>query len=427
MKVEKRFFFLALISLGLGGLFAFLVALARTPGIYKLFPPGYFYHALVGHVDLAIVVFLLSFTMLLWNKFFPAEDSVSFYLAFFGFLGIALASFSGWGIAVSNNYLPTIVHPVFFFGALSFFCGLWLASIIRLKTVFRSIFSKDPLINSLSVSVILAFLMLLATLTSAFKTGSHDALYLFYERLYWAPGHIHQFLNGAVLLFSWYFLSKLLGIKHELGFLRFANMSFLLFGFLLVLVPVIFEDPVSRNAKIFTELSYAIGLGIPIFLHVFNLLRKSVLSTSPYSLAFWLSVSLYLLGIVIAYAGLKADLRVPAHYHGAVTSLTLTLMAISYYLFKEYGWIREFPKIAKPQLFLYGFGMILFVLGLYFAGFKGAPRKTYGTGFTEDPFVLFSLVLMMVGTVFAVISGVMFVIYMLKTGLKAKYANLSAN
>ncbi|WP_448584206.1 cbb3-type cytochrome c oxidase subunit I [Thermocrinis sp.] len=425
--MERGFFFLSLISLGLGGLLAFLVALARTPGLYKFFPPGYFYHALVGHVDLAIVVFLLSFTMLLWSRFFPAKDSISFYLALSGFLGIAIASFSGRGVAVSNNYLPTIVHPIFFAGSILFFSGLWLASIIRLKIAVKSIFSKNPLINSLSVSILLAFMMLLATLTSAFKTGDHSELYLFYERLYWAPGHIHQFLNGAILLFSWYFLSKLLGINHHLNILRFTNLSFLIFGTLLVLVPVIFEDPVSREAKIFTELSYAIGLGIPIFLHVFNLLRRIVLNFSTYSMALWLSISLYLLGIVIAYAGLKSDLRVPAHYHGAVTSLTLAVMAISYYLLKEYGWIKEFPKIAKPQLFLYGFGMILFVLGLYFAGFKGAPRKTYGTGFTEDPFVIFSLVLMMLGTVFAVISGVIFVVYTLKAGLRARHANFFAD
>jgi heme/copper-type cytochrome/quinol oxidase subunit 1 len=136
---------------------------------------------------------------------------------------------------------------------------------------------------------------------------------------------------------------------------------------------------------------------------------------------------LYFLGVFIAYAGLKSDLRVPAHYHGAVTSLTLALMGISYHLVKEYGWIKDFPKTARFQLFMYGFGMVLFVLGLYFAGFKGAPRKTYGTGFTDDPFVLLSLGLMMVGTVFAVIGGFIFVISMLRISLKGRNAGISAN
>lgn len=180
-------------------------------------------------------------------------------------MGIALISFSGKGTAVPNNYLPTIDHPLFFAGAILFFSGFWIASLVRLDLAIKNIFSKDPLINSLSISVVLALMMLLATLISIPKTGSHSELYLFYERLYWAPGHIHQFLNGAVLLFSWYFLAKLLGVEHELKLLRYTNLSFLFFSVLLVLVPVIFEDPVSRSAKVFTEISYAIGLGIPIF------------------------------------------------------------------------------------------------------------------------------------------------------------------
>jgi hypothetical protein len=46
--MERPLFLLSIVSLGLGGLLAFLVALARTPILYKLFPPGYFYHASGG-------------------------------------------------------------------------------------------------------------------------------------------------------------------------------------------------------------------------------------------------------------------------------------------------------------------------------------------------------------------------------------------
>ena len=63
-------------------------------------------------------------------------------------------------------------------------------------------------------------------------------------------------------------------------------------------------------------------------------------------------------------------------------------------------------------------GMVLFVLGLFFAGLKGAPRKTYGTGFTQDPMVIFYLSLMGVGTLLAVAGGVIFVLYALRVVLK---------
>jgi heme/copper-type cytochrome/quinol oxidase subunit 1 len=61
--------------------------------------------------------------------------------------------------------------------------------------------------------------------------------------------------------------------------------------------------------------------------------------------------------------------------------------------------------------------MIMFILGLYFAGREGAPRKTYGTGYTQDPTVLASLIIMGVGTMMAVIGGVLFVLYILKSVL----------
>ena len=59
--MEKRWFLLSIISLGLGGFLALVAAIARTPAIYKLVPPGYFYHSIIGHVDLAIVGFFSHF------------------------------------------------------------------------------------------------------------------------------------------------------------------------------------------------------------------------------------------------------------------------------------------------------------------------------------------------------------------------------
>jgi cytochrome c oxidase subunit 1 len=55
--MEKKWLLLSVVSLGLGGFLALVAAIARTPAIYKLVPPGYFYHSIIGHVDLAIVGF----------------------------------------------------------------------------------------------------------------------------------------------------------------------------------------------------------------------------------------------------------------------------------------------------------------------------------------------------------------------------------
>lgn len=430
--MHKRWLLLSIVSLGLGGLLALVAAVARTPAIYKLVPPGYFYHAIIGHVDLAIVGFFLTFTLLLWQLTFREELKSPFYLSLTGIFFIALVSLLGVGKGVSNNYLPTIDHPLFWLGALLFFAGFWLGGFGLLARAEKGIFSENPREHLASVSILLSIFMFLAFLTSIPKAGSREELYLFYERLYWAPGHIHQFINGVMLLYAWYYLFEIKGVRLELGRLRYVSFLFLSFCFMYVFIPIIFADPVSEGARRLTDLGYAVGLGLPIFFHIFFLLKNFKKGKNLYSTAFFISLVLYLLGVFIAYAGvlpslvsyfinpsseyigMKSNLSIPAHYHGVITSQTLAFMTIAYHLFKELGYTQRLSKISLPQVYLYGTGMVLFVLGLFFAGLRNAPRKTYGTGFTDDPVVLMSLGLMGIGTLLAVAGGVIFVLYSLK-------------
>ncbi len=430
--MHKKWLLLSIVSLGLGGLLALVAAVARTPAIYKLVPPGYFYHAIIGHVDLAIVGFFLTFTLLLWQLTFKEELKTPFYLSLTGIFFIALVSLLGVGKGVSNNYLPTIDHPLFWLGALLFFAGFWLGGFGLLARAEKGIFSENPREHLASVSILLSIFMLLAFLTSIPKAGSREELYLFYERLYWAPGHIHQFINGVMLLYAWYYLFEIKGVRLELGRLRYVSFLFLSFCFMYVFIPIIFADPVSEGARRLTDLGYAVGLGLPIFFHIFFLLKNFKKGKDLYSTAFFISLVLYLLGVFIAYAGvlpslvsyfinpsseyigMKSNLSIPAHYHGVITSQTLAFMTIAYHLFKELGYTQRLSKISLPQVYLYGTGMVLFVLGLFFAGLRNAPRKTYGTGFTDDPVVLMSLGLMGIGTLLAVAGGVIFVLYSLK-------------
>ncbi len=430
--MHKKWLLLSIVSLGLGGLLALVAAVARTPVVYKLVPPGYFYHAIIGHVDLAIVGFFLTFTLLLWQLTFKEELKTPFYLSLTGIFFIALVSLLGVGKGVSNNYLPTIDHPLFWLGALLFFAGFWLGSFGLLARAEKGIFSENPREHLASVSILLSIFMLLAFLTSIPKAGSREELYLFYERLYWAPGHTHQFINGVMLLYAWYYLFEIKGIRLELGRLRYVSFLFLSFCFMYVFIPIIFADPVSEGARRLTDLGYAVGLGLPIFFHIFFLLKNFKKGKDLYSTAFFISLVLYLLGVFIAYAGvlpslvsyfinpsseyigMKSNLSIPAHYHGVITSQTLAFMTTAYHLFKELGYTQRLSKISLPQVYLYGTGMVLFVLGLFFAGLRNAPRKTYGTGFTDDPVVLMSLGLMGIGTLLAVAGGAIFVLYSLK-------------
>jgi hypothetical protein len=235
---------------------------------------------------------------------------------------------------------------------------------------------------------------------------------IYYERLFWTPGHIQQILNGTLLVSVWYVLQRMVGIERNWRLLKFVNVVFLVSAGALFIIPFI-SDPISKNSKIAAEIIYAVGLGVPIFLHAANILRglkgdfKSVSSVSLV-----LSMVIYFFGVAIAYSGFGNDLRVPAHYHGVVTSLTLALMGVSYYLIKK-GFKRRIfgGKIAKVQPIIYGIGMILFILGLFVSGFLGAPRKTHGVAFATDPVVLSALTVMGIGTLLAVTGGILYVFY----------------
>ncbi|MEE8574812.1 MAG: cbb3-type cytochrome c oxidase subunit I [Thermodesulfobacteriota bacterium] len=417
--MEKKYTYtwlaLAVIFLGIGGAFALLVGLSRTPFGYKYLPADFLYQGIVGHVILAIVLWLLSFTVVLWSRYFKGPQlKISYLFSLFGALFIIVSVFTGGGKAVPNNYIPTIDDPVFFVGIGLFFIGIAINAFGYLKDALKSLRSSDPLRATLAVSVVLAVIMLISLIVSLLMHRAEAAPLLFFERLFWIPGHIQQVLNGALLIAVWYALRKALGLEIEAP----AGMGFfngmLVAGAVLLFAIPFFLDPVERTSKIISELVYAVGLGVPIFAHAVKILRglrkRSGGGAVYLSLVF--SMGIYFLGIAIAYSGLGDDLRVPAHYHGAVTGLTLAMMGLTYNMLKtKINAGSLIKKLAGLQPALYGTGMILFILGLMVSGLLGAPRKTYGVEFARDPLVLSALTVMGVGTLLAVLGGVVFVFY----------------
>ena len=69
----------------------------------------------------------------------------------------------------------------------------------------------------------------------------------------------------------------------------------------------------------------------------------------------------------------------------------------------------------KWQPLLFGIGMILFSVALYLAGYLGAPRKTAGTDYITSNEVYVFMALMGAGSVLSVFSGVIYVLYLLKS------------
>ncbi len=423
-KQAYNWFYLAVLSLGIGGGFAFLVAMSRTPFGYKYFPPDYMFHALAGHVVLAILLWLLSFTVVLWDIYLGDGainrlNGISHKLSVFGPVLVTISVLTGNGKVVTNNYVPTVIDPLFFTGLVLFITGFSVNAAAYAKRCVKYLFSGDILMNTVLISVSVSIVMILSLIVSVILNRGDAEPFIFYERLFWAPGHIQQILNGSLLIIVWYTLLRKHGVAFSAwGFLRYANLVLIISAVFIAFIQF-FNDPLERTSVIAAEMTYAFGLGIPVFLHIANIIRNLRRGNPGVAyMALVLSMVIYSLGIAIAYGGFANDLRVPAHYHGAVTSLTLALMGLSFYLMRDMSRKVYGVSLARFQPVIYGAGMLLFILGLFISGASGAPRKTYGVAFTSDPVVLASLTIMGIGTILAVIGGIIFVAYISVTLVK---------
>ncbi len=411
----RAWFLLFILSIGSGGFFALLVALARTPGVSDHVPPQLFYHWLIGHVDLALIIGFLSFLSFLWQRYF-GEDRASYdYIpAYLGTFLVFLVSLIGLGTAVHNNYVPTIVHPFFFAGIALFGAGYSMSALRYAPVAFKRLYSEDPLESLLSVSVILSLLMPVTLLISYLRTPKMEEYYLYFEQLYWLPGHTHQFVNAVLLLTAWVILTGISG-RDVPSALRFLNLLLLPFPILYLILQIFTENSLSATVKTITTLGYAVGIGVPTLAYVLYFLTRVAFRGGFFLNVLGLSVLMYAVGALMGYLIAGSDLRIPAHYHGVIASILIALMGLTFHYLRELGFVSRIPKLVRVQPYLYGVGMLLFSLGLFWAGVYGAPRKTFGTGYIESFQVYLFMLLMGLGSVLSVVGGVIFVLYVLSS------------
>ena len=415
----RPWFLLFLFSIGAGGFFALLVALARTPGVSSLLPEGLFYHWLIGHVDLALIIGFLSFLVAQWHRVFGDVDFKRLHLfAYAGASLIFLSALLGLGTPVHNNYVPTLDHTLFFAGVVLFGVGYLLSALSFLRASLPSLISEDPLKAVLSVSVLLSLIFGLSLLLSFMKTPRVEETYLYFERLYWLPGHVHQFVNATLLIYSWSFLSRVSG-RDVPRIVPKLSLLLLPFPVIYLIVQIFTEDTIAEEVKALTTLGYAVGIGVPTLVSAVVFLVRSAFRGGFFSNSLGISVVIYIMGASMGYLIAGSDLRIPAHYHGVIASILISLMVLTYYHLRELGFVDEFPKLVRIQPYLYGVGMILFVMGLFWSGYFGAPRKTPGTGYIESMEVYAFMLLMGLGSILSVVGGIIFVGYVLYSIIKS--------
>ena len=423
---------LALLSLALAGVFALLLAISRVPNIQDVFPwpLQFFQKGLVIHVVFSFVVWFLSLLgALLTIATYRLADGtpkarvlgrVAVWLGLIAFILLFIPGFRDHGEPSLNNYVPVIIDPLYYTGLCIFALSLAIQFIRFLVNIPSHNGAFDLVSQGIAVSGII-YLTALASfgISLNLRWGTPiDAA--FNEDVFWAGGHVLQYLNTLLMLVAWYVLGgtaiarPLVDpriFKAILGYFLVAAAALLSLSFI--------YDPISFDGRTaFTWAQYGLAPPTLVFVGaaVINLLAYKQ-SGEPFNwqdpafLSFVLSVIVFGLG---GYLGLfvdGADTRTPAHYHGVIGGVNLAFIGLFFcFLFPVLGSAAKSSRTVSILIWSYAVGQSFHSLGLFLAGGYGAPRKTAGHDQgIEDLGAEIGLYMMGVGAVVAVIGGVLFI------------------
>ena len=417
---------LGLLSLVFSGLFSLLLVLSRTPYLDGLIPFEDFFHtALVVHVDLSVLVWFLAFAGVFWSLNASARCAACGWLALLlagaGAAVMTVAPFIGAGNALMSNYIPVLQQPAFLSGLVLFGVGigvLVLRTLLFAPPVGLSMSGAGALRFGLNTAVVAAAMSLIAVIWS--YQGMPDFLKgkEYYELLFWGGGHVLQFTHTQLMLVSWLWLASASGATPRIS----PRVVLFLFawGLLAVFVtPLIYlgHDVTSIEHRLLFTWQMEFGgslasllIGAAVLYGVLN-----GAGTPPHAraerAALLASLLLFGMGGVIGFMIKGSNVTVPAHYHGCIVGVTLAFMGMTYHLLPRLGFQAVAQRLAVWQLWIYGGGQLLHIIGLAWSGGYGVQRKTAGAAQELRSIEqIAGMGLMGAGGLIAIIGGLLFLV-----------------
>lgn len=427
----KGWVVLPVAALAIAGLMAVLIALLRVPGAEAVLPwttQTFFEKGLIAHVTFAFVIWYLGVQGALTVLATAAAGPMTKGAMFVGRVGLSAAGMSfllilapvllNLGDASPNNYIPVLIHPVFFAGLTLLAVGLALP-ILRLVMQVAARRSCEPVVFAVAASGVI-FLIALICLAAAWATmpagmPPNDAA----ERAFWGMGHVMQFANTLLLMVGIYLLSRM-----TLGETPVSGRLFKLVAGAMVagaaIGPLLYlsfpaDDPAQVTA--FTDLYwYVLPFPTGIFLlgtiGLFARRALAIRSQTPEIIGLWVALILFGFGGLIGFFESSVDTRTPAHYHAELIGVTLVFMCLYFAIFAP---LLDRPIPARKwriaSYVLLGTGQFFHSAGLFSAGLDGVARKVAGAEQGLDSATkLLSMTLMGLGGLIAVIGGVIFVV-----------------
>jgi cytochrome c oxidase subunit 1 len=413
---------LGILVLAIAGIMALLVATSRIPGIEKLslWPIGFFQKGLVVHVIFSFIIWFLAIYGALLCLFIGRQAGGYFGriiagMAFAASAFMAIPAFMNKSVASLNNYVPTIINPVFYI-------GLGLLGAALLFQTFRYLNQKNLFNRTLntfksiiSLAALLFAVSIICLIIAGFQLWGESPSEDFNENLFWGFGHILQFMNVAMLIGAWVYLANISGLSITPGPYRLAGALLLLASFAGPLIYG-FSEPFSATQQLaFTNLQYAFAPVTAVVL--FSLAAASNRLSRPYPwrnpafLTLVLSMFVFCIGGILGLFVDGADTRTPAHYHGVIAGINLAFMGLYYTLFLPLlGRAIRITKIIYIQIAMFAGGQTLASIGLFMAGGYGVPRKVAGADQGLEAIGAYAGMFMNgIGALIAIIGGVLFI------------------
>lgn len=421
---------LSVLSLAGAGLFSLMLVLARTPVIGEIIPYADFFHtALVIHVDLSVLVWILAFSGVLWSLaartgYFMLNRGI-FYLIAFATLLIGVSGFLPDANPLMSNYIPVLENPVFLTGLVLFGIGIGaqvLTAMSLTPPVGEQISPQGAMRFGLNCAAISVLMSIMAFGWSWMALPFELASEAYYELLFWGGGHVLQYTYTLLMMVCWLWLASVTRIRMVMSE-RVVILVFLAGLVSVFIAPLIYyQYDVTHplHLQMFTWLMSFGGslatfpLGLALYYGLVQRSPETAQEKSAHA-ALMTSLMLFACGGVIGFMIDGSNVTIPAHYHGCIVGVTLALMGVAYDILPRLGFTRVDYKWAKIQLWCYAGGQFLHIVGLVWSGGYGVQRKVAGAAQGLDSIErIAGMGLMGLGGLISAVGGLIFVIIMVK-------------
>lgn len=354
---------------------------------------------LIGHIFFSLVLASTAFVVVLWmlavlwleESRFPALPAwIGFWLAVAGSLISAVSTFAGQGSPILTEFVPVVVEPAFLSGFGLFMAGVAVTTGCFIYSITGAQITRMPLIPfgmlCTAAMMVATGLAGVASITRLFGDWFAFQLawrtpYVLFQAIFWGPAHLIQLAVICAMVVAWIVLMPRPGLEERAEHLGRAGFVILVLLAAATLTALYALDPLAlpKMAGLNAAISYAQTLPV-VFLALLVLKAGFRGGAEPGRSALLFSILLFALGILIALVGVRQDdpAWVPSHYQAMVPGAVLVaFMGVATELIPWIGGRSPSRFLATVQTYLYGCGVLIVSLAMFWAALLGGERRGY--------------------------------------------------